>query len=310
MSAVVLDALMIATALGGKKQGRAYWVCCPAHAERTPSLKLEDTSDGRLLVKCFGAAQCSQESVINALKSQGLWPGRTEPIDHEELERRCPERIRRRTEDGQKRLIRARSIWHGAKADKFGDLVERYLAGRGIGLERPATLRSGLVWHPEERRKLAAMVAPICGSDRKLRAVHATFIERRSGGGVAKANLDPAKVIYGLAGCGAVRLALSNPGKPLGLAEGIESALSAMQLHGIPVWAAAYGGNLGRIVVPADVSEIVIFADRDPNGAGQWAGTEAARTYAAQGFEVRVELPSHGGDFNDMLARSKAEAAV
>jgi putative DNA primase/helicase len=154
------------------------------------------------------------------------------------------------------------------------------------------------------------MVAPICGSDRQLRAVHATFIERRSDGGVVKANLDPAKVIYGLAGCGTVRLASSMPGKPLGVAEGIETALSAMQLFGLPVWAAAFGGNLGRIVVPAHVSEIVIFADRDQNGAGQWAAAQAVRVYEAQGFRARIELPSNFGDFNNALSPFRGEMAA
>jgi putative DNA primase/helicase len=308
MSAAILDALTIATAVGGRKRGRAFWACCPAHAERTPSLELQDTSDGRVLWHCF--AGCSQEAVGEALKRLGLYPGRGEPINHEGLERRHLKRIRQQAEKDHKRLMRARSIWHQAKADQFGGLVERYLVERGISLERPATLRSGLVWHPEERRKLAAMVAPICGSDRKLQAVHATFIERRSDGAALKADLDPAKVIYGLASCGAVRLASSTPGNPLGLAEGIETALSAMQLFGLPVWAAAFGGNLGRIVVPADVSEIVIFADRDRSGAGQWAAAEAARAYAAQGFRTRVELPSQGKDFNDALVRSAMEAAA
>jgi Toprim domain/CHC2 zinc finger len=306
----MIDALTIATALGGKKQGRAYWVCCPAHSERTPSLKLEDTPDGRVLWKCFGAAGCSQEAVGEALTRLGLYPGRGDPINRGELERRRLERIRRQAEDGRKRLNRARSIWHRAKADTFGDLVERYLAGRGIGLERPATLRSGLVWHPEERRKLPAMVAPICGSDRQLRAVHCTFIEHRGDGAVLKADLDRAKIIYGLADRGAVRLASSMPGKPLGVAEGIETALSAMQLFGLPVWAAAFGGNLGRIVVPAHVSEIVIFADRDRNGAGQWAATQAVRVYEAQGFRARIELPCSFGDFNNALAPFRGEMAA
>jgi hypothetical protein len=263
-----------------------------------------------VLWKCFGAARCDQEAVSEALKRLGLYPGRGEPINREELERRRLERMRRQAEDGQKRLMWARSIWHGAKADPFGNLVERYLEGRSINLRRPATLRSALVWHPEERHKLAAMVAPICGSDRKLRAVHCTFIARQSGGAVVKADLDTAKVIYGRASCGAVRLASSRPGKALGLAEGVETALSAMQLHGLPVWAAAFGGNLGRIVVPAHVSEIVVFADRDRNGAGQWAAAQAIRVYEAQGFRARIELPSSGGDFNDQLTSSKSGAAA
>ena len=50
--------------------GRA---CCPAHDDHTPSLSI-DEENGKTLVHCF--AGCSQEGVLAALRSRGIWPSR------------------------------------------------------------------------------------------------------------------------------------------------------------------------------------------------------------------------------------------
>lgn len=49
-------------------------VHCPAHDDQHPSLSLTDKS-GKILVNCQ-AKQCSQDAVIDALRSRGLWPER------------------------------------------------------------------------------------------------------------------------------------------------------------------------------------------------------------------------------------------
>lgn len=42
------------------------WVaCCPAHADRSPSLSIRETRDGTLLLKCF--AGCSVEAITHAV---------------------------------------------------------------------------------------------------------------------------------------------------------------------------------------------------------------------------------------------------
>jgi hypothetical protein len=47
----------------------------------------------------------------------------------------------------------------------------------------------------------------------------------------------------------------------LGLAEGIETALSAMQLTGVPVWASLGGARLHRVELPPEVKEVHVFLD-------------------------------------------------
>jgi putative DNA primase/helicase len=72
----VMNATNIAKALQKSKQNSSGWMaCCPAHDDHNPSLSISDGEDGKVLVKCF--AGCNQLSVIDALKSKGLWP---EPI--------------------------------------------------------------------------------------------------------------------------------------------------------------------------------------------------------------------------------------
>ena len=55
--------------------GRNGMALCPAHEDRNPSLHITQQGD-RVLVKCF--AGCTQEEVIEALKSRGLWSSAAE----------------------------------------------------------------------------------------------------------------------------------------------------------------------------------------------------------------------------------------
>lgn len=46
--------------------GRGTWLaCCPAHADKSPSLSLRETEDGRVLIHCF--AGCGADDVTAAV---------------------------------------------------------------------------------------------------------------------------------------------------------------------------------------------------------------------------------------------------
>ena len=73
---------------GVKKTGQSTWVAkCPAHDDRTPSLSIRETSDGRLLVHCFGG--CPVDAVLSAveLELSDLFPDSL-AIGHANPERR------------------------------------------------------------------------------------------------------------------------------------------------------------------------------------------------------------------------------
>jgi hypothetical protein len=63
----------IVETLTGEQRGENEYLCiCPAHEDRSPSLKVDLRND-RILLRCY--AGCSQESVIEALRARDLWEG-------------------------------------------------------------------------------------------------------------------------------------------------------------------------------------------------------------------------------------------
>ena len=71
-------------------------------------------------------------------------------------------------------------------------------------------------------------------------------------------------------------------GTGLGLAEGIETAISVMQGFGWrPVWCATSAGGLARFPALPNVQTLTIFADQDP------AGINAARACAKRWGEAK-----------------------
>ena len=48
------------------KGGKGRWTaCCPAHEDRSPSLAITETDDGRILLKCFGG--CSVQEIVGSI---------------------------------------------------------------------------------------------------------------------------------------------------------------------------------------------------------------------------------------------------
>lgn len=61
----------IVKALGGRKVGNGWMACCVAHQDGEPSLTINDSEDGEILVHC--RAGCDQRGIIAVLRSLGLW---------------------------------------------------------------------------------------------------------------------------------------------------------------------------------------------------------------------------------------------
>lgn len=58
--------------------GAQRWIgCCPAHADRRPSLSVRELDDGRILIHCF--AGCSVPAILEAvgLNFDALFPNRS-----------------------------------------------------------------------------------------------------------------------------------------------------------------------------------------------------------------------------------------
>lgn len=90
----------------------------------------------------------------------------------------------------------------------------------------------------------------------------------------------------------------------LGIAEGIETALSANQVYHVNTWATLNSGFMKKFRAPAGVKHLIIFADMDKHSAtGHAAAFECAHAnlVAKNDIEkVTIRWPDHG-DFNDFI---------
>jgi putative DNA primase/helicase len=141
-----------------------------------------------------------------------------------------------------------------------------------------------------------AMLSIIQGADGKAVNLHRTFL---AAGGL-KADVEEPRRVMALPmpkGC-AVRL--YKPGEVLGIAEGIETAVAASELTGVPVWSALNTTTLEAWEPPAGV-RVIVFGDNDGNFAGQSAAFNLAKRLRRERFEVEVRLPpAPGMDWNDV----------
>jgi hypothetical protein len=127
-------------------------------------------------------------------------------------------------------------------------------------------------------------------------AIHRTFLSTEASG---KAAFEKPKRALGALGEAAVRL-FDPASEKLGLAEGIESAMSAYALTGIPVWATLGNERFGLVSVPESVTELHLFVDHD--AGGELAASRGLAAYAREGRTIHVRKPSSiDTDWNDEL---------
>ena len=267
----------------GKWSGSKGMACCPAHDDRTPSLGVS-LGRGAILLHCF--AGCDQASVLAALAREGvpasvLFSGGTiEPTME--------------TGAAAKPSAAALRIWRDAQPLRASP-AKAYLESRGI-----LAASSALRFHPRtplgpkgRTRFLPAMIGAVSLDGGPI-AIHRTFLS-----GNTKAGFDKPKRALGMLGEAAVRLFASATGK-LGLAEGIESAMSAYALTGFPVWATLGNERFGLVSVPESVTELHLFVDHD--AGGELAASRGLAAYARDGRTIQVRKPSsRDTDWNDEL---------
>ncbi|MGE0627586.1 MAG: VapE domain-containing protein [Hyphomicrobiaceae bacterium] len=182
-----------------------------------------------------------------------------------------------------------------------GTVAERYLQARGLGDPRsPDLLFNPDLADFETRRGWPGMVARVRdGAGQPTGGIHRTFL---LDDGSAKA--PAGKKMLGPVAGGSVRLFAIGDDCHLGIAEGVETALAAQAIFGIPTWAALSADGLRKWEWPADIKHATIFADAGE--AGQQAAAALAERLTAAGIANMIVSPLHGDDFNDDLRRGAA----
>lgn len=90
----------------------------------------------------------------------------------------------------------------------------------------------------------------------------------------------------------------------MGIAEGMETALSASQIYGAPTWATLNACLMERFRAPDGVKHLTIYADNDDHGRGLGAAFTCAWKNLLSNNDVEnvtVMWPAKVNDFNDLL---------
>lgn len=227
--------------------------------------------------------------------------------------------------DRQSEVMKA--LWKSGRRLDGTDIGSRYLASRGIVLEEwSPNIRSVDVmtyFHDDKdkrRDRFPGIVANFRSPDGLHGIIHRTYLtEPGQLALVPKPRmLMPGKVPEG----GAVRLGEASA--TMGIAEGLETAMSAAIVHQVPVWAALTAGAMMRWLPPLVCENVLIFGDIDPSFAGQnaayllatrlrnmWRDVEKTKRYQV---EVMFTLFHDTGfikeDWNDVVQNMKESAVA
>jgi putative DNA primase/helicase len=242
-----------------------------------------------------------------------------------------PAAIARRIDDptiAERKRERLRRIWKQCVPLSHADAapVRAYLASRGLDpvlSEPPKVLRAhaGIEYWDSDGNgwrnlgRFPAMVALYHASDEQAVTLHVTFLRpdgmEKAGVPVPKKTLPVAT--RGATKGGAIRLYTPTSGV-LGIAEGIESALSLHIIRGIPVWSARCADNLEHIRLPRGLRRLEIGVDVDENGKGRHVAEALAERVcrfspATKTYLIMPEVDGPG-DLNDELQRKRTHGGT
>jgi putative DNA primase/helicase len=274
-----IKAKVLARILGGHPAGRGFLCHCPVashgkgRGDLRPSLAVCD-GDRALIYNCF--AGCDPRDVRAAIDKLDV--NRTSRFEASP----ALARAKRKTTTAD-----ALDLWRTAQPIA-GTPVETYFHARGFEEPPPATIRFLPRYPYSSRKSFACMISAVQAPTREIVAVQLTFLHS---GGQRKADvLEPRRAI-GPLGAGALRLA--PVAEHIGLAEGFETAWAAQLVYDMPVWAALGNKRYLKVLFPAEVKRVTIFADDDA------PGLLYAEKFREERPALGVAITTPGGGSND-----------
>ena len=272
-----LRAKAIVETLGGTWRGTRGECRCPAHDDADPSLSVR-LGESAILFHCF--AGCPTPDVLKALHRLRL---------HDRDPLQMPVAKPKRDNRGL-----AMRLWIASRPI-VGTIGEDYLHARGLSGPFPRVLRfnpTTVLGSGKAKRIMPAKIAAF-ENDLGIVAVQRTFLDPLD---LLRKPIPKPKVSLGLLGTSAIRLAPATD--ELGLAEGIEDALTAMEWFGTPTWALGGVERLAFVEIPERVRRVIVYSDR--GSAAERLLLKARDHLTANGREL-INRPPVGdyGDWNE-----------
>lgn len=242
-----------------------------------------DDKEGKGTYFCSG---CGAGTGIDLVQKLNNWDFRTAACEIDKVVGNVDFVAPKPALDAAKRARLLNDLWRAGRPVVAGDPVSRYLASRRLQLPAsPRVLRYVASTHAPAGGDHPCMVAMIADADGAPASLHRTFL-----GPNGKADIEqPRAAMPGAISDGAA-IRLTDPSATLGIAEGIETALAATKLFGIPVWAAINSTQLAKWQPPAGTRTVVVFGDNDQKFGGAAAAYALAHRLATRRDPVAVTV--------------------
>ena len=278
-----------------------------------------------LAMNCTNREAIREARAVLGLETEDPATKRLRAQALEQAKARQAEAERRARDDETRRSKQAQALWLSAQPSIGDTPVEAYLRDqRVIDLRRlgrqPRALRYAPACFYKQmdldtgecfEGELPAMLAAITRGGKHV-ATHRTWLARGRDGVWGKAALPKAKMVLGGYGGGAINLWRGTrpdgvkpsglgdcpPGTRVYITEGIEDAMTAVMLlpHARHLSAISVG-NFAKVALPANVAEVVLIGDNDPDLRTLHRAVAAHR---AAGRKAGVYLPrAPHKDLND-----------
>jgi DNA polymerase I-like protein with 3'-5' exonuclease and polymerase domains len=223
----------------------------PEHGDRTPNFKVELTKFSARGDPLFTCNRCPQDKVLAALAAKGCWPIPVAARPNGHAQSQQPQTHKPIDPKGIYEALRALAQPH--------ELVAGYFQSRKL---RGAPESALVALFSPFNKQMRQPGIWFCVRDRaeNLTGLHVIWLDSTL---TTKRDAEPRKQSFGKIKGNFILLGTIDPGKPLIIAEGVETAQAVMQITGLPAALVGCGSTTKDVGPPNHSAGFIIAGDHD-----------------------------------------------